>query len=164
MNCLGFIINWTNGLELNYLRKLGNENWFELNLLTGYFVAGYTDHKGIYSYYDGVNSLQYKTKSLSNYFFGLLYSKNGKYFMGVDIIYSSIEGEEVYHLNRVVIDTVEVNRKGIGVDFVGKMRFTPFLQYKNISLSSYLSLKIGGAIEVWNNSPWKDIWQNNRNT
>lgn len=153
---------WTNGLELNYLRKLGNKNWFELNLLTGYFLAGYKDNKGIYSYYDGVNSLEYKTKSLSKLSLGLLYSKNCKYFMGVDIIYSSIEGEEVYHLNRVVIDTAEVNRKGIGIGFVGKMRFNPSLQYKKMSLSSYMSLKIGGAIEVWNDSPWKDIWQNNR--
>jgi hypothetical protein len=153
---------WINGLELSYLWRLENKNCFELNFSTGYFLAGYTDNKGIYSYYDGVNSLEYKTKSLSNYSLGLLYSKNCKYFMGVDIIYSSIEGEEVYHLNRVVIDTVEVNRKGIGVGFVGKMRFTPFLQYKKMSLSSYMSLKIGGSIEVWNDSPWKDIWQNNR--
>jgi hypothetical protein len=153
---------WMNGAEM-YIKYLNLNKLILINSLS----YAYTErtHCSIMTDYvildDSTLAANYDIYNIKKIFTSFLFSKNNFVFGGPCIEITDVAGLETLYKRKDEKwqkDSTEVRRVGLGLGVDFRIIYNS-LQMYNIKLPTlWFGIKVGQTLEVWNNSPWKEVW------
>ncbi|MGE3062948.1 MAG: hypothetical protein AB7T10_04875 [bacterium] len=153
---------WMNGAEM-YI-KCSKLNRLFLSNTTSYAYTERTNCAIMTDYVildDSTLAANYNVYNIKKISSSFLFSKNNFVFGGPCIEITDVAGLETLYKRKDEQwqkDSTKVQRIGLGLGVAFRVIYNS-MQVNNMKLPIlWFGIRIGQTIEVWNNSPWKEVW------